>query len=245
MSGKRLLGLLVLLSLAACLLSTCGKSGSEVLATVGDYKITAEEFDDSYQARYPFATAQDEFTARRQALDSAIVTRLLIQAAYERNIDKLEELARVVLANRDKFLISTLLQRKIADKAEPSEAELKEFYNRLEYKIKASHILVDNYDTAQMLLERISNGENFEKLAYHYSMDPSAKRNNGDLGYFAWGAMVDEFQEAAFSMEPGEVSPPVKSKFGYHIIKFVDRLPNELRTDFKTMRSSLIDLVTG
>ncbi len=243
MSRKRLLGLLVLLCLAACLWSGCGKSGSEVLAIVGDYEITAEEFDNFYRTRYPFPTAQDEFTAKRQALDSAIVTRMLIQAAYENNIDQLEELARVVLANKDKFLINTLLQRKIADKAEPSETEVKELYKHLEYKIKASHILVADHDTAQMLLERIKNGESFEKLAYQYSTDPSAKRNNGDLGYFTWGAMVDEFQQAVFSMEPGEVSPPVKSQFGYHIIKVVDKLANELRTDFKSMKNSLVEQV--
>jgi len=243
MSRKRLIGLLVLLSLAACLWSGCGKSGSEVLAIVEDYEITTKEFYDFYRIGYPFRTAQDEFTTKRQTLDSVIITRLLIQAAYENNIDKLEELARVVLANKDKFLINSLLQRKIADKAEPSETEVKELYKHLEYKIKVSHILVADHDTAQMLLERIKNGENFEKLAYQYSADPSAKRNKGDLGYFTWGAMVDEFQEAAFSMEPGEVSPPVKSQFGYHIIKVVDKLANELRTDFKTMKGLLVEQV--
>ncbi len=243
MSRNQLFGFLVLLALAACLWSSCGKSGGKVLAVVGDYKITTDEFEEFYTAGYPFPTAKDEFTVKRQVIDSAIVTRLLVQAAYEKHIDKLEELARVVLANKDKFLIDILLQHKIADKAEPSETEVKEFYKRLEYKIKASHILVDNPDTAQMLLERIKNGENFEKLAYEYSIDQSAKKNKGDLGYFAWGAMVDDFQEAAFSMEPGEVSPPVKSRFGYHVIKVVDKLPNEQRTDFKSMRSPLFDQV--
>ena len=158
---KRLLGSLGLLCIAACLWSGCGKSGSDVLAIVGDYEITTKEFDDFYRIRYPFPTAQDEFTAKRQAIDSAIITRMLVQAAYENDIDKLEELARVVLANKDKFLIRSLLQRKIADKAEPSEAEVKELYSHLEYKIKVSHILVADHDTAQMLLERIRNGESF------------------------------------------------------------------------------------
>jgi len=243
MIKNRLFSLLVLLSLAAVLWLMCGKSGSEVLAVVGDYEITTDEFNEFYKIRYSFPTAQDEFTAKRQALDSAIITRLLIQAAYEKNIDKLEELTRVVLANKDKFLIDVLLQRKIADKAEPSEAEIKEFYNHLEYKINASHILVNDPDTAEMLFEKIKNGESFEKLAYHYSIDQSAKKNKGNLGYFTWGAMVDEFQEAAFSMQPGELSLPVKSRFGYHIIKVVDKLPNEQRTDFKSMKSSLIEVV--
>ncbi|HWR84058.1 MAG TPA: peptidylprolyl isomerase [Candidatus Deferrimicrobium sp.] len=236
--------LALLLSLSACLWCGCGKSGDNVLAVVGDYKITAQEFDEMFRVRYPFASAQDEFDAKRQALDSAVVARLLIQAAYEKGIDNLEEVSRVVLANKDKFLLDVLMHKKIAEKARPSEAELKEFYNRLEYKIRASHILISSPDTAQALLDRIRSGENFEKLAYDYSIDRSAKRNKGDLGYFTWGAMVDEFQRAAFSMEPGEVSPPVKSKFGYHIIKLVDKLPNEQRADYQTMKSSLVDMVT-
>ncbi|MFZ5979429.1 MAG: peptidylprolyl isomerase, partial [Candidatus Zixiibacteriota bacterium] len=76
-------------------------------------------------------------------------------------------------------------------------------------------------------------------LAFDYSLDPSAKRNRGDLGYFTWGTMVQEFQEAAFNMEPGQVSPPVATQFGYHIIKLVDKQPNDLRDDYKTIKKSL------
>lgn len=240
---KRVLGLLVLASVAAGLWLGCGKSGSDTLAVVGGYEITTDEFNEFYNVRWPFPTAQDEYDKRRQTVDSLIVIRLLVQAAYEKNIDKLEEVARVVLAYKDRFLIDALMQKKIADKAEPSETEVKEFYDRLEYKIKASQILVDDLDTAQMLLKRIENGENFEKLAYDYSIDQSAKRNKGDLGYFIWGDMVDEFQQAAFSMQPGEVSPPVESRYGYYIIKVVDRLPNEDRTDFQSMKKWLVEQV--
>lgn len=243
MSRKKILSIGIVCILAAGLWLSCGKSGGKVLAKVGDYEITTEEFNEFYKQNYPFRSAQDEFDFKKQLLDSIIIDRLLIQAAYEKGIDKLEELSRVVLANRDKFLIDVLLKRKITDKAEPTEADLKDFYNHLEYKVKVSHILVDNLDTAQMLLDRIKNGENFEMLAYKYSKDPSAKRNKGDLGYFTWGAMVDEFQEAAFSMEPGEVSPPVKTRYGYHIIKLVDKIPNDERTDYKSMRSQLVEMV--
>jgi parvulin-like peptidyl-prolyl isomerase len=221
----------------------CSKSGGKTLAIVGDYKITTEEFNEFFNPNWTFSSAEEEFKKRLETLDSLIVMRLLIQAAYEKNIDKTEELARAVLAYKDRFLVDAFLEKEIADKAEPTEAELKEFHKRLQYKIRASHILVDNLDTAQMLLERIKNGENFEKLAYEYSKDKSAKRNKGDLGYFLWGDMVEEFQEAAFNMEPGEVSPPIKTTFGYHIIKVVDRLPNENWTDFESMRESLRERV--
>ncbi len=226
--------------ISAAFLSGCGSDNNPTLATVGDYKITADEFDQFFRnVRVPFATAQDEFDKRKELLDSVIVTRLLVQAAYEKGIDKSEELARIVAANKDKFLIDVLAEKKVNEPAKVSDAEVRDYWNHLEYKVKASHILVDSLDTAKALLARIQNGENFEKLAFEYSKDQSAKKNKGDLGYFTWGQMVDEFQKACWAMEPGEVSPPVKSQFGYHIIKLVDRLPNEYRESYDKMKAQI------
>jgi parvulin-like peptidyl-prolyl isomerase len=232
---RRLLLPFVLLS--AGILSGCGGSGGKTLAVVGDYKITVEEFEELVpQTRYAFPTAQDEFDRKRDVLDSLIISRLLIEAAYEIGLDKSEELARVVLANKDKFLLDVLAKKEITDKIDASEAEIRDFYNHLEYKIRASHIVVSDPDTAQALLERIMSVESFEKLAYEYSIDPSARKNKGDLGYFSWGAVVDELQETAFAMEPGEISPPIKSMLGYHIVKLVDKLPDDQRREFDAMK---------
>jgi len=90
-----------------------------------------------------------------------------------------------------------------------------------------------------MILDKLRAGENFEELAFNHSTDPSAKKNRGDLGYILWGALVDEFQDAAFKMQPGEVSPPVKSAYGWHIIKVIDRLPNDSRQPFEAMKSAI------
>jgi len=231
---------LIVLSLLVVISAGCGKSGNRTIATIGDYTLTTEEFSE-YFDRLPmtYASGQEEYNKRREILDSMIVTRLLIQGAYELNIDRVDELARAVAANKNRFLMAALYRTHIADKAEPTDAEIRDYYNRLENRIRVSHILVDNIDTAQTLFERITAGENFEQLAFDYSIDPEAKRNKGDLGYLLWGALVDEFQEAAFSMEPGEVSPPIKSRFGYHIIKLVDKSPNENRQDFDSMRESI------
>jgi len=240
MSSNCLKGILIVFSLVVILAAGCGKSGNRTIATIGDYKLTTEEFSE-YFDRLPltYASSQEEFNKRHEILDSMIVTRLLIQGAYELNIDKVHELARAVAANKNKFLMATLYRTHIASKAEPAEAEIRDYYNRLENRIRASHILVENMDTAQALFERVKNGENFEQLAFDYSIDPEAKRNKGDLGYLLWGALVDEFQEAAFSMEPGEVSPPIKSRFGYHIIKLVEKSPNENRQDYEDARESI------
>ena len=86
-------------------------------------------------------------------------------------------------------------------------------------KIKCAHILVKKMGQAEEILERLKKGEKFGDLAREASLDsPSAKRK-GSLGYFGRGKMVKRFEEAAFSLGIGEVSKPVKTEHGYHIIK--------------------------
>lgn len=85
-------------------------------------------------------------------------------------------------------------------------------------KIKASHILVDKYSKAQELYEDLGAGENFQNLAQQFSTCPSRKKG-GNLGEFSKGDMVPEFWSACSKLKLGEISQPVKTKYGYHIIK--------------------------
>lgn len=88
-------------------------------------------------------------------------------------------------------------------------------------KIRCSHILVQKEALAKEILDKLSKGESFGKLAEQYSIDGSRKRG-GDLGFFGRGAMVKEFEKAAFGLKKGEVSGIVKTQYGYHIIKRLD-----------------------
>jgi parvulin-like peptidyl-prolyl isomerase len=88
-------------------------------------------------------------------------------------------------------------------------------------KIHCAHILVEKLSVAQEIRTKLSSGESFSKLAQQYSIDVSKKRG-GDLGLFGRGAMVKEFEKAAFALEKGQVSDIVKTQFGYHIIKRLD-----------------------
>lgn len=93
-------------------------------------------------------------------------------------------------------------------------------------KVKASHILVETEEQAKSILEKIKNGEDFHALAGKESIDSGSAVNGGDLGYFRKGDMVPQFEEAAFSLEPGKISDIVQSDYGYHIIKVEERLEN-------------------
>jgi peptidyl-prolyl cis-trans isomerase C len=85
-------------------------------------------------------------------------------------------------------------------------------------KVRASHILVEKQSQALRIREELAKGSDFAELARKHSQCPSGKRG-GDLGFFGRGQMVKEFEQAAFSLKLGEVSQPVKTQFGYHIIK--------------------------
>ena len=86
-------------------------------------------------------------------------------------------------------------------------------------KIKCSHILVEKHSEAISLLERIQKGEKFGKLAKEFSLDTGSSKRDGNLGYFGRGKMVKEFEKSAFNLQTGQISEPVKTQYGYHIIK--------------------------
>ena len=86
-------------------------------------------------------------------------------------------------------------------------------------KIKCSHILVEKHSEAISLLERIQKGEKFGKLAKEFSIDSGSAKRDGNLGYFGRGKMVKEFEKSAFNLQTGQISEPVKTQYGYHIIK--------------------------
>lgn len=125
-------------------------------------------------------------------------------------------------------LLKQYAVKKLLSSLTVTEEEKKDFYeNNKEMflegeKARASHILVKTEEKARELLGKIMKGNKFEDLAKEESECPS-KDNGGDLGEFQRGNMVPEFEEAAFSMKKGEISEPVKTQFGYHLIKLVDK----------------------
>ena len=89
-------------------------------------------------------------------------------------------------------------------------------------KVRASHILVETEEEAKDLLQKIEEGADFGELAQEHSLCPS-KRDGGDLRFFGKGMMVKPFEDAAFSLEVGQVSEPVQTQFGWHLIKLTDK----------------------
>jgi len=110
-----------------------------------------------------------------------------------------------------------------------SEADARTFYDKqvaampAQEEVRARHILVDSEDKAKEIYEKIAHGADFTEMARQFSKDPGSKDEGGDLGYFTRGRMVPQFEEAAFKLDKGEVSLPVQSQFGWHLIKVEDK----------------------
>ena len=120
------------------------------------------------------------------------------------------------------------LRDAVVGNIEPTDDELMAYFEKNISKytqpeqVRASHILVADLDTANKVLDELNNGADFAELAKKYSTDTGTKDKGGDLGWFGRGQMVKEFEDAAFSLKVGEVSQPVKTQYGYHIIKVTD-----------------------
>ena len=141
-----------------------------------------------------------------------------LQEALKANNLTIEKMKEYTKTN----LLMQQYQAKMMKEMEPKEDELKKYYDdhKDEFKTaEASHILVKTKEEAEAIKKKLDGGADFAKLAKEKSMDTGSAENGGSLGQFTPGQMVKEFDEKVFSMKPGEISDPVKTQFGFHIIK--------------------------
>lgn len=142
-----------------------------------------------------------------------------------------------------KDILIQITINKLLSEITVSEEEVKDYYNANIERFKegesvsAKHILVDNEETALDLYDKIEKGMSFEYAALQFSSCPS-KEEGGNLGTFTRGKMVPEFEEAAFSLEVGAVSKPVKTQFGYHLIKVEEKNEGSI-TPFDQVKDSI------
>ena len=153
--------------------------------------------------------------------------KLGAKAAEAAKVGSGAEFARKLAYNRDKTLLDEYLDQE-AKKAVTPEAARKLYEETVksvpaEQEVRARHILVENEEDAKKAAARVKGGEDFTKVAGELSKDPGSKTDGGDLGFFTKDRMVEPFAEAAFKLEPGQISDPVKSQFGWHVIKVEEK----------------------
>ncbi|HEV2557777.1 MAG TPA: peptidylprolyl isomerase [Microvirga sp.] len=149
------------------------------------------------------------------------------RAAQAAKVGEGEDFARKLAYARDKALLDQYLEQE-AKKAVTPEAARKLYEETVksiapEEEVRARHILVETEEDAKKAYIRVKGGEDFAKVAEELSKDPGSKGEGGDLGFFAKDRMVEPFAEAAFKLAPGQVSEPVKTQFGFHVIKLEEK----------------------
>jgi peptidyl-prolyl cis-trans isomerase C len=212
---------------AALMISAAPVLAQAPLATVNGEAITEAEVKLALEDLATQLGNIPEDKQREVALDFLIEVKLAAQAAKKDKLDQSAEFALKLNYARDRILMERLLAREGEKSA--GDAALKKFYDDQVAQLKpieevrARHILVEQEDDAKKIHARVKGGEDFAKIAGESSKDPGSGQQGGDLGYFAKDRMVPEFAEAAFALKAGEISAPVKSQFGWHIIKLEDR----------------------
>jgi peptidyl-prolyl cis-trans isomerase C len=201
---------------------------AKVLAKVNGVDITEDDVKFALDDLASGLPRQLEGKARENyVLDFLIDEQLVVQKAQRDKLGEAPDFAKKLAYLRDKALMESLLG-KIAKDASTEDA-IKKTYDEAaknqkpEIEVHAHHILVPTEDEAKAALKRVKAGEDFSKVADEVSKDPGAK--GGDLGWFTKDRMVPEFADAAYKLEPGQVSDPVKSQFGWHVIKLDEKRP--------------------
>jgi peptidyl-prolyl cis-trans isomerase C len=230
MKKIRIIVLLSLLSFA--LLTGCSqetKSDSPVLAKVGKEVITQDDYIREI-GRVP-EWARNNFKdldGKGKFLDELIKKELVYQQAEKMRLNNDREYLDKVEEFKKMTLVTMILKKEIEDKMKLDDAMVKEFYDknsdkfRIGTEIKASHILIKTENEAKDVASQLKKGVKFSELAKTLSIDKASGAKGGDLGYFGRGKMVPEFERAALSLKPGEISDPVSTRFGYHIIRLDD-----------------------
>lgn len=204
------------------------EDNDKILLTVNDRAITKSEFQYYFRKNYHDSVYHGLDSFLGQYINMQLKVTQAIEAQTDRNISFISELTKY----RNQ-LASPYLTHK-----EKEEELSREAYERLLYEVSTSHILVKigledtllAYNRAILLRTKVLKGEPFEKVALDFSDDPHAKANSGNLGYFSAFQTDYNFETAVFKMNPGELSMPVRSRLGYHIIKCHEKRRNQ---DFK------------
>ena len=216
-------------------LAGCGRASEEdvVLASIGNRKITMADFNERI-SNLPAQYREIISKRKKEYLEELVNNTLLYQEAVRKKVYADKDVKKVMEEARKKILVARLLKDEVDDVVDVTEEEIVNFYyaNQPKYMepevMRASHILVFSRKEAEDIFDTLQAGADFEETAKTKSLDPTAQRG-GDIGYFAKGQLMPKFEEACGGLEIGEVTPVVKTKLGFHLIKLTDRKPQELK----------------
>jgi peptidyl-prolyl cis-trans isomerase SurA len=230
MKVQKQFSLLIVLILSV-LLTSCSTSKKDiVLAEFYKQKITVEEFEKVYAKNnggYE-AAKKDSLSKKKNFLDLYVNFRMKVYDAKRRELDKLPDVVAEYNDYKQKIGVTYLLEKELV------EPNIRELYEKRKEELRVSHIMFrpdsagfeGAYVRALAILDSIKKGASFEAMAKAYSQDYYSAPYGGDIFYITAGDIIPSFEQACYKLKPGEVYPePVRTQFGYHLIKVTDRRP--------------------
>ncbi|QHE63660.1 foldase [Rossellomorea vietnamensis] len=225
--------------LIGSLLAVFGFSKEDVVAKVGSESISKDDLYSTLVNQYGDGALDTLIAEKIVKLESEKKDLTVKDSEIKKELENIkaqydsEEAFKEALASSGADLDSVkeniktylLTEKLLKDRVKITDDQIKEYFEAnkdtfaQKEQVEASHILVDDEKTAQEVKKKLDDGGDFAELAKEYSTDTSNADSGGELGYFGKGEMVAEFDDKAFSMKKGEISEPVKTEFGYHIIK--------------------------
>lgn len=219
------LGLLALGMAAGLAVSPASAAEDKVAAEVNGTKLTQSAVANYARSLPPQMAAQAPYGA---VLDMVVNNHLIYEQAKKDGVDKDPEVKQMLKQIEQQLMVKAWMNKKL--QAAVTDDAIKQAYDKYiatfkpVEEVRARHILTETEDQAKAVIAELKKGADFGETAKAQSKDPSAKQNGGDLGFFTKDEMVAQFADAAFAMQPGELSAaPVKSQFGFHVIKLEDR----------------------
>ncbi|BAM93017.1 hypothetical protein S58_70520 [Bradyrhizobium oligotrophicum S58] len=239
LAGSLALSLMVLPARAA-------EDANPVLAKVNGAEIRKSDVALAEEELGPSLAQMDPATKDENVLSFLIDMKLVSKAAEDKKVADSEDFKKRLAFTRNRLLMDSLLASE--GKAATTPDAMKKVYEEAskqiggEQEVHARHILVETEDEAKAVKAELAKGADFAELAKKKSKDPGAS-DGGDLGFFTKEQMVPEFANVAFGMEPGKISDPVKTQFGWHVIK-VEEKRNRKPPEFDQVKSQIETYVT-
>ena len=213
--------------------SCAKKDNGKVLVNIDNDTITLEEFNkelDKIPMNMKMLVATQ--SGKKTYLDRLIMKKLLLREAAKGKIEGEAEFQNRLADIKEQLLIESLLKKKIAADSQLTDDDMKKYYDankekfKKEKEINTRHILLKTEEEAKQIMEKLQKGEDFVELSKKYSIDPNAKASGGEIGFHPKGTLLPEYEAAAFKLtKVGQVAGPVKSQFGYHIIRLEGTKP--------------------
>jgi peptidyl-prolyl cis-trans isomerase C len=235
-------------ALAGCLafaplagLPVRAQDANPVLAKVNGAEIRASDVALAEEELGPSLAQMDPATKKENVLSFLIDMKIVSKEAEDKKIADRDDFKTRLAFARSRLLMDNLLA--VEGKAATTDENMKKVYEDAakqisgEQEVHARHILVETEDQAKKIADELKKGADFAELAKKESKDPGAA-DGGDLGFFTKDQMVPEFSTAAFALEPGKISDPVKSQFGWHVIK-VEEKRTRKAPDFEQVKPQI------